>query len=265
MIVVTGATGNVGTPLVHALEAAGEQVTAVSRNAGVRADLTDPTSLKPALDGAAALFLLTSGELHVAGVDITGVLDVAKASGVRRIVLLSSQGVGTGRHPSGIEDAVVRSGLRWTVLRAGGFNSNTFAWAEQIRHRQAVAAPFGDVALPSIDPADIAGVAAEALRSDGHAGKTYVLTGPAAVSPRQQVAAISEALDVPLRFIEQTRAEALAHLTQFMPEPVAQATLDILGDPTPAEQSVSPDVERVLGRPGRTFADWATRNAAAFR
>ncbi|MFC7584416.1 SDR family oxidoreductase [Nonomuraea antimicrobica] len=130
MIVVTGATGNVGQPLVRALAEAGAQVTAVSRNisprqapAGVRhhrADLARPESLTPALDGAAALFLLTSGDFVTAGGDVGDVLEVAKAAGVRRIVLLSSQGVATGSHPSTLEDPLTRSDLDWTLLRPGG-------------------------------------------------------------------------------------------------------------------------------------------------
>ncbi|MCO5993129.1 Rossmann-fold NAD(P)-binding domain-containing protein [Actinoallomurus rhizosphaericola] len=155
--------------------------------------------------------------------------------------------------------------MDWTILRPGGFNSNTYAWAESVRTRRAVAAPFGDVGLPTIDPADIAEVAAAALREDGHAGQVYELTGPALVTPRQQAEAIGDALGESVGFIEQTRDEALAQMLGFMPEPVAETTLAILGEPTPGERRVSPDVERVLGRAPRTFADWARRNVAAFR
>jgi uncharacterized protein YbjT (DUF2867 family) len=265
MIVVTGATGNVGRPLVRALAEAGEQVTAVSRNISAadvpegvrhrRADLAQGLTL----DGADALFLVLGGDL-LAGVDLSAVLRLAP-----RVVLLSSQGVGTGRHPSGFEDAVRASSPEWTVLRAGGFASNTFQWAEPIRERREVVAPFGDVALPVIDPADIAEVAAAVLREPGHGGKTYELTGPAPVTPREQAAAIGAALGEPLRFVEQTRDEARARLVRFMPEPVADTTLDILGAPLPQEQRVSPDVERVLGRAPRAFADWASRNIIAFK
>ncbi|MYY13239.1 NAD(P)H-binding protein [Streptomyces sp. SID4919] len=111
MIVVTGATGNVGRPLVRALDAAGERVTAVSRSvsagdvpAGVRsrrADLARAEDLGPLFDGAKALFLLTSGDFTKSGGSVTDVLGAARAAGVRRVVLLSSQGVGTGRHPAG--------------------------------------------------------------------------------------------------------------------------------------------------------------------
>ncbi|QOV37219.1 NAD(P)H-binding protein [Streptomyces ferrugineus] len=275
MIVVTGATGNVGRPLVRALVAAGEQVTAVSRRIcapdvpdGTRhhqADLTDPGRLKPALDGAAALFLLTSGDFMAAGGDLGAVLEAVRGSGVPRVVLLSSQGVGTGAHPPVLEDAVKASGLQWTMLRAGGFHSNALQWADLIRTRREVAAPFGDVALPTVDPGDIAEVAAAALREPGHEGETYELTGPAPVSPREQTAAIESALGEPVRFVELTRAQARDHMLRTMPEPVVESTLDMLGAPPAALRRVSPDVEDVLGRPGRTFADWAGRNAAAFK
>ena len=119
--------------------------------------------------------------------------------------------------------------------------------------------------MPTIDPDDIAEVAAAALREDGHAGQIYELTGPALSTPRQRAEAIAGALGEPVRFIEQTRDEAHAQMLRFMPEPVVETTLAILGEPTPAEQRISPDVERLLGHAPRTFADWAQRNIAAFR
>ncbi|MFI8070157.1 NAD(P)H-binding protein [Streptomyces sp. NPDC086033] len=274
MIVVTGATGNVGRPLVRELLAAGERVTAVSRHsppenpAGLRhhrGDLAAPQTLKPALDGAEALFLLTSGDFMAQGGNLDGVLEVVRAGGVRRVVLLSSQGVATGDHPSELEDAVRRSGLAWTMLRPAGFHSNTLQWAGAVHAQRTVSAPFGDVALPTVDPEDIAQVAAVALRDPGHAGRVHELTGPAPTSPRQQTAAIGDALGEPVRFVEQTRGEARAEMVRFMPEPIADATLDILGDPSPGLRRVSPDVERVLGRPPRSYAEWAARNASAFR
>ncbi|WP_410661785.1 NAD(P)H-binding protein [Amycolatopsis sp. lyj-112] len=275
MIVVTGATGNVGRRLVETLAAAGEKVTAVSRriSAGdvpdgvrhVRADIAEPSGLSPVLTGADRLFVLTSGEFLGAGGDVAELAAVAREAGVKRIVLLSSQGVGTGRHAPAYEEAVKASGLEWTVLRPGGFASNAFQWAPGIRDGRVLAAPFGDVALPVIDPADIADVAAAVLRDPGHSGQTYVLTGPEVISPRQQAEAIGAELGDPVRFTELTEDEARAAMLGFMPPPVVDATLAILGAPTADEQRVSPDVERVLGRPARTFAEWAARNAAAFK
>jgi uncharacterized protein YbjT (DUF2867 family) len=281
MIVVTGATGNVGRELVGTLAAEGARVTATSRRIadgdvpqGVRAwpaDLADAESLRAVLDGADALFLHDGG-LSAHLLDVPHLMDVAKAGGVRRVVLLSSLGVVTrpesvshGGIGRAIDEAVRQSGLEWTILRPNGFHSNAYAWAESVRTQRTVAAPFGDVALPTVDPADIAAVAAVALREDGHAGQTYELTGPAPVTPRQQAAAVGASLGEPVRFVELGRDEARAHLLGFMPEPVADTTLDVLGSPTPAEQRVSPDIERVTGRAAGTFADWARRNAAAFR
>ncbi|MFD0318761.1 NAD(P)H-binding protein [Streptomyces flavalbus] len=281
MIVVTGATGNVGRSLVRTLAAAGAPVTATSRGIadadlpdGVRrlpADLTDVESLRPVLEGADALFLQNGGP-SAQLLDAPGILGAAKAAGVERVVLLSSQGVTTrpesashGGVARAIEDAVRQSGLDWTVLRPGGFASNAFAWAASVRAERTVAAPFADVGLPVVDPDDIAEVAAVALREDGHAGRSYELTGPAVITPRAQAAALGDALGEPVRFVELTREQARERLLAFMPEPVAETTLTILGAPTPAERRLSPDTERVLGRPARAFADWARRYVAAFR
>ncbi|MFC4149750.1 hypothetical protein ACFO0M_26170 [Micromonospora mangrovi] len=151
------------------------------------------------------------------------------------------------------------------MLRPAGFHSNALLWSETVRRQRLVRAPFGDVALPTVDPADIAAVAALALTRDGHGGATYELTGPAALTPRQQAAAIGEALGEPVRFVEQAAGEARAQLLRFMPEPVVEATLGILGTPSEREQRVSPDVPRLLGRAPGGFADWAARHAAAFR
>jgi uncharacterized protein YbjT (DUF2867 family) len=281
MIVVTGATGNVGRPLVRLLAEAGEKVTAVSRRVtsadvpararAMPADLADTPTLRPALEEADAVFLAPAGDLLASAGNPGGLIEVIKQSGVRRVVLLSSQASHT--RPQAIsharlrdfEHAVTASGLNWTVLRPGGFASNTFAYIPSIRAARTVAAPFGDVGLPLIDPAEVAEVAAAALRDDHHAGHAYVLTGPSLVSPRQQAAALGTALGAELGFMELTREQALATMVQFMPEPVARGTLDILGAPTQEEQSISPDVEKILGRAPRSFAEWAQRNIAAFR
>jgi len=283
MIVITGATGNIGRPLTASLVSAGHAVTAIARGTSadlpggtgiipVAADLTSPAaarSLAGSMVGAEALFLLVPGS--GAGVDAAALMETARTAGVRRVVLLSSQAVGSRPDAAGyapmaaIEAAVTRSGLEWTILRAGGLATNAFAWAPTVRARQAVLAPYGDVALPAIDPLDIADVAAQALAGDGHLGQTYVLTGPEATTPRQRTKIIAREIRQDLTFIEVSHDDAREQMLQFMPAPVADATLAILGHPNPEEIQVSPDVEMVLGRPGRSFGDWAHRNATAFR
>ncbi|ARE73003.1 MULTISPECIES: SDR family oxidoreductase [unclassified Streptomyces] len=279
MIVVTGATGNIGRPLTQALTEAGRHVTAVSRHTAavpdgarhVVADLAEPAGLRPVLAGAEALFLLLSGDLHANGAGSVDIIGEAAAGGVRRVVLLSTLGVVT--RPFGptriamraLEDTLRESGLEWSILRPGGFASNALWWADSVRARRVVAAPFGDVGVPIIDPADIAAVAAACLLSDRHTGGVYELTGPEVITPRQQAEAIAATLGSPVGFRELSRGEAKAAMTQSMPAELADDTLDILGSPSPAELRVSPDVQQVLGRAPRPFADWAARNAAAFR
>lgn len=264
MIVVTGATGNVGRPLMELL---GDKAVGVSRPT---VDLSAPATLEPVVAGAEALFLLLGGELLRPDTDVAGILDVAKAGGVRRVVLLSSQGAGTrpGMIPHAVlasfEEVVRQSSLEWTILQPGGFFSNTYAWAESVRVHGVCTAPFADVALPFVDPADIAAVAAAAL-AGGHEGRTYVLTGPEALTPRERAGALSSVLGRELRFVEQSADEARAQMLQFMPPPVVDGTLRILGEPTAEEQAVGGDVEKVLGRAATGFAAWAERNAAAFR
>jgi uncharacterized protein YbjT (DUF2867 family) len=265
--------------LVESLAAAGERVTAVSRGTmpvsvpdGVRhvaADLAEPETLRPATEQARALFLLVSGA--GAHLDPAAILDVAKAGGIERIVLLSSQAAGT-RPDSlshaplrGIEDVVRGSGMSWTVLRPGGFLSNVYAWANPIRAERTAAAPFGDVGLPLVDPADIAGVAASVLRDDRHAGRTYELTGPALTTPRDRARILGEALGEPVRFVEHSVDEAREQMLAFMPPPVVEGTLAILGSPLPAEQRISPHIAEILGRAPHSFEDWARRNIDAFR
>ncbi|MEV4944865.1 NAD(P)H-binding protein [Streptomyces sp. NPDC053755] len=278
MIVVTGASGNVGRTLVRVLAGSGREVTAVTRRPadgplppGVRhrqADLAHASGLEQVFEGAEALFLLVAGTGEA--LRPREIAESAAASGVRRIVLLSSQLVGTRpwspshRALGEFETAVRESGPRWTVLRPGGFASNAFLWAESVRETRTVAAPFGDVALPVVDPDDIAEVAAAALCEDGHAGRILELTGPAALTPREQTEALARAVGAPLRFVERGRDEARAHMARFLPASAVDGMLDVLGEPSPEERRVSRDVERVLGRPARPFSAWAERNAAAF-
>ncbi|MGW5386923.1 NAD(P)H-binding protein [Nocardia sp. NPDC003963] len=280
MIVVTGATGNVGSLLVEALADSGHAVTAVSRGVTspllarqgvtpVVADLADAAGLAPALDGAEALFLMVSGA--GAHVDGAAVLRYAAEAGVQRVVLLSSQAAGTRPESvshaplAALEQVVRSSGLAWTILRPGGFTTNAFAWVESIRAQRKIYAPYADVALPAVDPLDIAEVAAAALTGDGHAGRTYILTGPEPTSPRRRSEILGAALGEHLDFVELEHDRARAQLLQSMPEPVADGTLAILGQPTAEELRVSADVRTVLGRPATSFAVWAGRSIDAFR
>lgn len=270
-IAVAGATGNVGGAVVASLASAGADVVGLTRREPLgagrapfrRADLDDPVGTRAALEGVDALFLL------VAGADPGAVLGAVRDAGVTRVVLLSSQGAGTRPeaygHARATEDAVRASGLAWTVLRPTGFASNAFAWAGTVRARRTVEVPFPDVALPVVDPGDVAEVAAAVLASGSHEGRTLDLTGPVAVSPRTQATVLARVLGEPLALVELDREAALARFRAVMPDAVARATVGILGAPRPAEQRVSGDVEEVLGRPAGSVEGWFRRHVHAFR
>ncbi|WP_243061906.1 NAD(P)H-binding protein [Humibacter sp. RRB41] len=272
-IAITGVTGQVGSALADQLAADGHTILGLARSATSTTaqgrylpravDLDDAAAFSSAVVGADALFLLATGE-HP-----EQVVSAAASAGVRHIVLLSSQGAGTRpdayRGASAFESAVRASGLSFTILRPSGFASNSFGWAQPIRDGGTVFAPFGDTALPVIDPRDIAAVAAAVLSSpDAHVGAVYELTGPEAVTPRQQTDAIAAAIGRPLDFVELTREDALARLSTVMPSEIADATLGILGGPSVRESSPTDAVERLTGRPATPFSSWAADHATAF-
>ena len=275
-ILVTGATGNVGRLVVdRLLEAGATNVRALTNNptkaalpAGVNVVegyLGRLETMPPALEGIEVLYLAPLP--HTA----PQVLDLAKKAGVRRVVDLSSSeadmeaaGDPSGWHYYAVEKAVEESGLPWTHLRPGEFMTNTFGWAEQIRSTGVVRAAYGEAATTVIDLGDIAAVAARVLLEDGHVGRKYLMSGPEAVKRRELVRLIGVAIGRDVRFEEQTYDEALADLSATMGE-YAAWYLDAMDRLIEHPQEPAPTVEEITGRPGTTFAEWAVRNAAAFR
>ncbi|MFD3421558.1 SDR family oxidoreductase [Streptomyces decoyicus] len=284
MIVVTGATGNIGRSLVGRLLAEGAAVRALTRDparAGlpaeaetVRADLTGTDDLGPLLAGAQALFLnLAAGGDRAAA----ALLDAAVKAGVRRVVLNSSMAVTDtaadednfiARLHAGLERAVRDSGLEWTFVRGGNYATNNLAWAPSIRASGVVRDAHPDAQGVPVHEADLADVAAVALldRSGAHLGKAYDVTGPERLTVAQQVAEIGRATGRATRverISEEEAAEAMAggHLTKEAAlELVRMFGRTVDAPPFP----VSDAVERVTGRPGRTFARWAQDHAADF-
>ncbi|TVL90320.1 SDR family oxidoreductase [Streptomyces sp. SAJ15] len=277
MILVTGATGNVGGVLLDELRASGvgplraltRDVTRARFPEGVEAvkgDLADPVSWKPAFEGVRSLFLVP----HL-GPDAE-ILQAARDAGVEHVVLLSSITVqthphlGPARRNLEVERLLKGSGMAWTVLRPTQFASNTLMWAAAIREGEAIHAPYAEVALPTIHPADIAAVARAALTDPGHRGRTHALTGPERVTPRQQVAAIAGALGRDLDFFEISREQAHAGMVAVFGAEAADAVLDVTGGDVNDELLMVRDtVARVTGAPARPFRQWASENVAAFR
>jgi uncharacterized protein YbjT (DUF2867 family) len=274
MIVVTGATGNVGGALVEQLGGSGLPVRGLTRDAsrtgllaGMEAaegDLTRPDSLGAALKGAEALFLLAYG-------DVPGVLRAARKAGVQRVVLLSSSAAESwpdgaiGAAHRRAEEAVRDSGLRWTFLRPGQFAANALAWAPVIRQHGVVRTAFADVALPAIHEADIATVARAVLTGAGHDGRVYTLTGPEALTARQQVAELGAALGHELHYTEITPEQARQVMERHAPPAIVADLLAMMTNVTPDDARVLPTVEEVTGTPARTFGQWARDHIDAFR
>ncbi|MCP2257484.1 Uncharacterized conserved protein YbjT, contains NAD(P)-binding and DUF2867 domains [Streptoalloteichus tenebrarius] len=275
MYLITGATGNVGRHLVDHLLAAGVPVRATTRHPRT-AHLPDPVEVLPAeettfpLEGVRAVFVNPSAVGH----HLDTLLTQARTHGVRRVVLLSTSAVldeanPIGAHHRELEDQLVRSGLPWTVLRPGAFNSNTLGWADQIRTEGVVRAPYGGARIAPIDERDIAAVAAQALLShetDRLRGATPVLSGPEIVTPVDQVRAIGAATGVPLRFEEMPPEDAREAMPRAgVPALAADGVLRYHAHAALHPVEISPAVEEITGRAPRRFADWAVEHAAAFK
>ncbi|MFD7291654.1 NAD(P)H-binding protein [Streptomyces sp. NPDC059897] len=274
MILVTGATGNVGRNLVRELADAGEEVRALTREpatAGlsdgvdvVEGDLTRPATLPAALQGVDRVFLFP---VHGPGA-LDGFLAAAEQAGVRHIVLLSSDSV-TFSEPGWIgeqhlacERAVAGSAMSWAFVRPSLFMANDLGWARQIRRGAAVRGVYGDGGMAPVDERDIAAVAAHALTPS--AGKTYELTGPQTLSQVDRVRIIGETLGVDTRFEEVPRGDVRRELLHRLPAPAADFLLDQLAASRTKPVQALPTVEKVTGRPARTYAQWVAHHAAAF-
>jgi uncharacterized protein YbjT (DUF2867 family) len=276
MILVTGATGNVGRELVRQLAEDGEEVAALIRRDedrarlpagvhGVVGDLNTPEPWARALSGLRAAHLL-------AGYDGLGELLAAmRDAGVERVTLQSSSAVPAGDMTNAVaryhilsEQAVRDSGLAWTFIQPNSFMTNALRWLPQMQAGDTIRLPFANVPIATIDPADIAAVVAAALTTDRHEGTSYRVSGPESLLPGEQVAILAKVLGRDLRFEAQSDEEAHAEMSASMPAEYVAAFFSFFVDGTIDESTVLPTVEEVLGRPPRRFEDWARAHAGAF-
>jgi uncharacterized protein YbjT (DUF2867 family) len=277
MILVTGATGNAGGAVVRALVSAGEEVRALVRSPtnhsalpngaeAVRGDLNRPETLRDALDGVRAVFLLSGYQ------DMATTLAQIRAAGSRRVVLLSSSAAPGGDMTNAIaryhilsEQAVRESGLPWTFLQPNSFMSNTFQWLPQLQAGDTIRAPFAGVRVATIDPDDLGAVAAQALTSDVHEGRIYRLSGPEALRPADRVHVLAEVLGRDVRFVAQSDHDARVELSGVMPREYVDAFFSFFADGKLDESEVLPTAQEILGRRPRSFEEWARAHAGAFR
>jgi len=282
MILVTGATGTVGSILVQQLQQSGATFKVLVRNPDkarsqgvaaeiVRGDLAEPASIETALKGVDALFLLTpstpdSAKWHA------NAYAAAKKTGVARVVRLSvigadrSSPVALSRWHAQSDDDLRATGLKWTVLRPGYFMQNFLGSAASIRREGAFygASKQGRVAM--IDARDIAAVAAKVLVSGGYEGKTWDLTGPEAITQDDAAKKLSALLGRPVKYVDLPPEKYKAALLGAgIPEWLASDFIAMNAQfASGGAAAVTPAVEQVTGRKARTFDQFVEDYAKSF-
>ncbi|TDC70599.1 NmrA family NAD(P)-binding protein [Streptomyces hainanensis] len=266
---VTGATGNTGRHVVAELVRRGERVRALTRDPAAAAgkfpagvEVVAGTHTAPAalgadvLDGVDRLHITVTSGLAEVGPEL---VRRAVDAGVRRITVL------WGGEAGPVEKAVADSGVEWTRLEPQEFMSNTLTWIDSIRDEGVVREPY-DMPSAIVHEADIAAVAATALLDEGHAGHVYNLTGPEALSLRERLAILARGVGRDIAFAPITHRQAVDRL---MAAGVSRTDADyVIGwyaTPPAVATTVDDTVERVTGRPARTFAEWVTEHAPLFR
>jgi uncharacterized protein YbjT (DUF2867 family) len=284
LVTVTGSSGTIGTELVRLLSAAGAPTRAVVRDARkaraaphvawLQADLSNPDLLEPAIAGTRRLFLLTGNDRGFGRTQI-GIVRAAEELGVGHIVKASALGASDhskswiGREHWEVEQAIQQSGMRWTMLRPHAFMQNWLGdLAESVKTEDVFYSPIGDGRVPFIDARDIAAVAAEVLlHPEAHAGKKYVLTGGEAVGYADLAAALTTVTGRAISYRPISMDEARARMvasgasTESVDAVLAIAAYQKEGGPT---ATVSPTVQRLLGRPPRSIRDFVRDNAERF-
>jgi uncharacterized protein YbjT (DUF2867 family) len=265
-IVVTGATGNVGRPLVAELVAAGARVRAVTRTpqaAGFPSRVEVIGSATDALTSASAVFLNS----RALGEQMPEVVEQCVAAGVTKLVALSAINADDdfSRQPSRfrgdrnkeVEQYAVDSGLEWVSLRPTVFVTNFFGmWAPQIKSGDIVSGPYADASTAPIVDADISAVAAHALLTDDLLGQKVSLTGPQALTNSELVEVIGRVLGRPLRYQEvspdlvRQRFIGLGFGAEF-----ADAYMGLLSATVSKPALVTHEVDKILGRPAESFAE----------
>jgi uncharacterized protein YbjT (DUF2867 family) len=284
VIVVTGATGGIGRPLVDLLLAEGAPVRALTRNPAnaalpdgaqvVQADFTAGQPLEHLLDGADALYL-NLGATTPQGAE--PLVRAAVSAGVRRIVFNSSMAVAglngrttslIGQMHAPVEEAIRESGLEWCFIRGGMYAGNSLQWAPAIRATGTVHAPYGQAVVAPVHEADLADLTARALldRDGTHVGAVHIATGTQPLTVAQQVEQIGRAIGREVTFVEISAERALdAYTAQGVPQSIATELLGFMAASVGSVPAMTDTVEQVTGRQARSFADWARDHADDFR
>ncbi|WP_026789507.1 SDR family oxidoreductase [Pleomorphomonas oryzae] len=275
-ILVLGATGHVGRPLVKALMARGEAVKAASRSGkpldgaeGVVFDIADPMTFPHAFEGVDRAFVMLPGGYTEAKALLLPIIEAAATRGVK-VVLQSVFGVDADDSIPyrQAELALEKSGVRWVVLRPNWFTDNFINyWKPGINAAGVIAVPAANGKSSFIDARDIADSAAAALTTDRFDGKAFNLTGPEALGYAEAAALISEAIGKPVAYHAIDDDTFVGNLVGAgVPEVYARFLASIF---YPVREgwtaTVTDDVRTLTGHPARQVADWVKQNAETLK
>ena len=284
MILITGASGTVGRAVLEEVRKAAKPLKAMYRGAEdarkapagvatVLADFSDKASLKAALQGVDTVFLVCSPIPQLVELE-NNVIEVCQACGVLHVVLNSALGAGDyGKSfPSWhrrVEDELKASGLRYTILRPNGFMQNIVMYnAPSIRAQGAFYAAMGQAKTSLIDVRDVASVAAKVLVSPaGHAGRTYELNGPEALSNVEVAAEISRVAGRPVQYVDIPEAAQRKSMEGLgMPEWQVTALLELQEYYVSGKCAEVTDVlPKLLGRAPIRLEQFLEENKESFR
>jgi uncharacterized protein YbjT (DUF2867 family) len=265
-VLVLGGTGKTGRRVAARLAARGLAVRIGSRSAAPPFDWETPATWREALREVDAVYVAYQPDVAAPGAAaaIQSLTELAAASGVRRLVLLSGRGEPEAER---CEQIVRDSGLEWTLVRASWFAQNfSEGFLLDAVLSGEVALPAGTVGEPFFDVDDIADVAAAALSEPRHAGKLYEVTGPRLWTFAAAVAEIGRASGRSVRYVQVSREAYAAALREArLPEPLVSLITYLFAEVLDGRNaSVADGVTCALGRPPRDFSDYA-REAAASR
>jgi uncharacterized protein YbjT (DUF2867 family) len=282
-VLVTGATGNTGAPLVDLLARQGVEVRAMVRSerdrerfAGpsvtpVVADFDDEDSLAVALAGVEKAYLVTPSSERAQSRQ-ERFAEMAVKAGVRHLVKLSQLAADEAspvrflRYHAAVERRIRELGVGFTFLRPNLYFQGLFALAGPIREQGRFFAPIGDARVSAIDVRDIAAVAAAALIDPGHEGATYTLTGPAAITHTEMAAQLGAATGRDVAFVDVPPAMFADALRGRMPDWQVDGLVEDYAHYSRGEAAaVLATVQEVTGRPARPFAGFARDHADVFR
>ena len=235
----------------------------------VVADMERPETLAKAVAGVDQIYLITPNGPTGAR-QARNVIAAAKAAGTPKIVRQSGFGTSKSRiiqHHEEIERELERSGLPYTVVKPTFFMQNVMMAAQTVASGTvAVYVPMKDGRLGMIDARDVADVALQVLKSEGHHGKTYVLTGPASISFHDVASALSKALGKEVSYVDAPpEAAREAMVGMGMPEWITDGFVELFeGFSQGFADSTTSTVEELTGHPARSFETFARDYAAVF-